>query len=102
MEGVREHVKALKLGEQKEVGIEVKALNGGTFTITSATYVFKKADDTVLASGNATINDNNVFVLINATDKGSSQQVEFTVTITPSNIGKSVEVHKQVIEITVK
>lgn len=71
------------LGESKEVAIELEATDGTNFLIESASYVYKQADGTLLASGGASVEGKRVFILLTPTEAGYSQKVTFTITTQP-------------------
>lgn len=74
------------LGESKEVAIELEATDGGNFLIESATYVYKQADGTLLASGGASVEGKRVFILLTPVEPGYSQKVTFTITTQPLDL----------------
>ena len=80
-----------KLGESKEVGIELVANDGNEFTITNASYKYEDVAGNVLQSGEATIDEHKVFILLTPTETGFSQNVIFTVTATPTDVIKNEE-----------
>ncbi|MTI85322.1 MAG: hypothetical protein FH756_15835 [Firmicutes bacterium] len=80
-----------KLGESKEVGIELVANDGNEFTITKASYKYEDVAGNVLESGEATIDDHKVFILLTPKETGFSQNVTFTITATPAEVIKNEE-----------
>ena len=74
--------KVFKVGEQKEVGVEISSTDGTNFSVT-ATYKYLDKNHNELASGTAEVDGKKVFVLLTPSQAGSNQQVVFTCTLTP-------------------
>ena len=73
--------RVIKIGEEREVGIEITSADGTNFMVT-ATYEYKDPAGNIVASGPAQVDGHKVFVLLKPTVSNRSPVV-FTCTVTP-------------------
>jgi len=71
-----------KLGEQKDVGLNVSSKDGSNFSFESVTYEYKDRTGTVISEGEAQFDNNfkKTFVLLSPTTGGN---VEFKMKMRP-------------------
>ncbi len=82
------------IGESKELGIKVKAVDGEDFSITGATYEYKDRSGNLLETGEATVDDKMVYTELTPTVVGFDQIVTFKVTLKPVDVTKNPETVK--------
>lgn len=95
--------KVLRIGEEREVGVEVSNDDGSNFCISDASYKYKDSDDSILAEGEAVVDGQTVSALLKPLQEGYSQRVEFKFSIIPLDENgntdrKNIQVFEPVIE----
>lgn len=75
--------RVIRVGEEREVGIEITSADGSNFSVT-ATYEYRDLNGNILASGPAQVDGHKVFVLLKPTVSNRSPVV-FKVQVTPLN-----------------
>lgn len=83
-----------KLGDNKEVGIQISSNDGTSFSVT-ATYKYISRSNQVISSGTARIESSKVFALVEP-QLGMGQKVVFTCVVTPLKADGTVDVSKNV------
>jgi len=71
-----------KLGEEKEVGVELSSTDGTPFS-TAGTYKYIDKDGNELTSGPAQVDGKKVFTLLKPTQAGTYHKVIFVCSNTP-------------------
>lgn len=105
--GIKEYKpmgKTFRVGEEKEIGVEITSKDESSFGISQATYEYRDSEGNVLDQGDASVDGHYVYVLLKPTGEGYSHSIEFSFKTTPldsngnPDLSKNSEVHKPLIE----
>jgi hypothetical protein len=105
--GIKEYKpmgKTFRVGEEKEIGVEITSKDDSSFGISQAIYEYRDSEGNVLAQGDASVDGHYVYVLLKPTVEGYSHSIEFSFRSTPldsngnPDLSKNSEVHKPLIE----